>query len=373
LIFTVQGYSSVLQALPQGLRRMVPPNVAVVIGNAVNFAASVAALLLSRSLVKYAWFNAGAETASALFVLISVRFVWHTRLVAVPSRARSREVLAFSLQSQLGWISDLINLQSDKIVIGLLVSAQAAGTYQLGSSVAGAIRAVGVISVSAMIPTATAMIAKEGRDAVGRLARHYLPRVLALTMPIFAVTAVCAPFLFTLWVGGAHHGVVPVLIALNVAYAVNIATGVPSTLSIADGRPGFVSRNSLQMAALNLVLTLALAPLLGLPGVVLGTVIAVSNLSAVFIASFADSYGLSGAEVRNAVVPPTVLAGALVIPFVPLVVLTSHLGDTRLSAAALLAGFGACYLALYWPLASRRGLLPHRLALRWRFTRPAAY
>src|SRR6202453_5140415 len=33
VIFTVQGYSSVLQALPQGLRRMVSPNIALVAGN----------------------------------------------------------------------------------------------------------------------------------------------------------------------------------------------------------------------------------------------------------------------------------------------------------------------------------------------------
>ena len=372
-IFLVQGYSAVLQAVPQGLRRMVPPNVAVVAGNTANFAASVGALIASRSLVPYAWANAAAETASALFVLGSLRYVWRTRLAAVPSRERVREVLGFSLQSQLAWVADLINLQSDKIVIGLLVSPRAAGIYQLASSVAGAVRTVGVISISAIIPTATAMIVSEGRGVVRRLARHYLPLVLGVSLPIFAVTALTSPFLFVVWIHKATaHGEVPILIALNIAFAINITTGVPSTLSIADGRPGFVSRNSLQMAALNLALTVALAPFFGLAGVVAGTVVAVGSVSAVFVVSFARSYGIGAADLRTAIFPSAVLATAVAAPFVPVVVATYHLGSTRLSAAALLVAFVAAYVAIYWPLASRIGVLPQRLALKRLLNRSAA-
>jgi O-antigen/teichoic acid export membrane protein len=371
-IFIVQGYSAVLQALPQGLRRMLAPNAAVVAGNTVNFAASVGALVASRSLVPYAWANAAAEALSALFVLVSVRYVWRSRMAAVPSRERVREVLGFSLQSQLGWIADLINLQSDKIVLGLIVGPRAAGVYQVASSVAAAVRSVGVISISAIIPSATAMIAGEGRAVVRRLALHYAPRALGVSLPIFALTALTAPFLFSVWIHRATHAEVPILIALNAAYAVNIATGVPSTLSIADNRPGFVSRNSLQMAALNLVLTLALAPAFGLAGVVAGTVVAVGGVSAVFIVSFARSYGIDAVELRAAIVRPAALATAVALPFIPLVLVSHHLAGSRLSAGALLFGFAAGYGALYWPLASRIGVLPQRLVLRRALSRSAA-
>jgi O-antigen/teichoic acid export membrane protein len=372
VIFTVQGYNAVLQALGQGLRLMVPANVAGIIGNVVNFAASVGALFASRSLVPYAWANAAAEAASALIMLVSVRWVWRTHLVALPSRARVREVLGFSLSSQLGWIADLINQQSDKIVIGLLVGARAAGTYQLGASVAIAIREVGVIAISAMIPTATASITSVGREVIRRLAQHYMPLVLGVSLPIFALTAVVAPFLFTVWIDAPAKGVVAVLIALNAAYAVNIMTGVPSTLSLADGRPGFVSRNSLVMAALNLALTLALAPFFGLAGVVAGTVIATGLISAVFVVSFARSYGLSAADLLEAILPSTLLASAVAVPFVPLVVATHHLGSGRLAAAGLLAAFSLCYAAVYWPLASWIGVLPEQLMLKRMLPRSAA-
>jgi O-antigen/teichoic acid export membrane protein len=372
VIFTVQGYSSVLQALPDGLRRMVPSNVALTAGNTVNFAASVATLLISRSLVPYAWANAGAATASALFMLVSARVVWGSRLASFPSRVRVREVLGFSVQSQVGWISDLINLQSDKIVIGVLVGARAAGTYQIASSVAGAIRAVGVISISAMIPSATSAIVEQGRDAIRRLVHHYLPLVLGVSLPLFAITAVTAPFLFTVWIGHPVHGAVAILIALNVAYAINIMTGVPSTISIADGRPGFVSRNSLQMATLNLALTIGLAPVLGLAGVVIGTVVAVSFFSGLFVVSFARSYRIDAGEVRDAIVPASLLSVAVAAPFVPIVVALRHLAVGRVSAGALLLAVVLGYVAVYWPLASRLRMLPERLLFGRFFSRTVA-
>lgn len=371
--FVVQGYSAVWQALPQGLRRMVPPNAAIVVGSAVNFAASIGALLASRSLVPYAWANAGAEVVSALLVLGSVRYVWRTRMMAMPSRARVREILGFSVQSQLVWVADLINLQSDKIVLGLLVGPRAAGVYQLASSVALAVRTVGIISISAITPTATAMIAEQGREVMHSLALHYMPRVLAVSLPAFALSALGAPLLFTVWIHHVAPGAVTILIALNLGYAVNIATGVPSTLLIAEGRPGFVSRNSLQMAVLNVVLTVALAPFLGIAGVVAGTVIAVASLSVVLILSFARACGIEARELRAALLPPTALAGTLLLPFIPAAVLAHRLTDSRLGAAALLAALCAAYGAVYWPLASRMGVLPHRLTLKRPLRRSTRY
>jgi O-antigen/teichoic acid export membrane protein len=293
-----------------------------------------------------------------------VKYVWPHRMGARPSRERIRAVLGFSLKSQIGWVADLVNLQTDKIVIGLLVSAKAAGTYQLGSSVAGGIRTLGAISVSAMIPSATAAISTEGRQAVRRLALHYLPRALGVALPVFAASALVAPFLFVAWIGGHTRGAIVVVIALNAAYAVNILTAVPSTISIADGRPGFVSRNSLGMAALNVVLTLALAPILGLDGVVLGTVVAVVLFSVIFVVSFARLYGLSGHDMWAAIAPSALLSLLLCAPLVPVVLVTRHLAVNRASAAGILIAVDCVYAAVYWPAASRLGILPERLTLK---------
>jgi O-antigen/teichoic acid export membrane protein len=366
VIFIVQGYSAVLQGLSQGLRRTVPANTAVVLGNSINFGASVFALLTAHSLVRYAWFNAGAETIGAILVVITIPLVWRGNVVRIPSRRIIRQVLAYSLRSQITWIADVVNLQTDKLVIGLLVGPAAAGIYQLASSVASAVRNMGVISIGMMIPTTAAAITTEGRTAVRRMAVRYMPLVLGVSFPIFVVSALGAPFVFTLWLGSTgDHGVVPILIALDVVYAINVATGVPSTVALADGRTDLTSRNAISMAGFNAVLTLGLAPVFGLAGVVAGTVVAVGSFSIGFIVRFARTYGLTLADMREAIEPAALLAVVTAVPFVAPVLATAHLGDTRVRAGVLLAMLVACYGAVYWPLASWLGILPQRLALRW--------
>jgi len=366
VIFVVQGYSGVVQGLPQGLRRTVPANAAVVLGNTTNFGASVTALFLGHSLVRYAWFNAGAETIGAILVVTTIPLVWRGNFARIPSRRIVRQVLAYSLRSQISWLADVVNLQTDKLVIGLLVSPAAAGIYQLASSIASAVRNLGVISIGMMIPTTAAAIATEGRAAVRRMAVRYMPLVLGVSLPIFVLTALGAPFVFTLWIGPiGHHGVVPVLIALDVVYAINLATGVPSTVALADGRTDLTSRNAIYMAGSNALLTLALAPVFGLAGVVAGTVVALGSFSIVFIVRFARTYELTLADMRRAIEPAALLAVIAGVPFVAPVLAAAHLGDTRVRAGVLLVTLVACYVAVYWPLASWLGILPQRLALRW--------
>lgn len=370
-IFIAQGYTGALVALPHGLQQMMPPNVMTMIGNTVNFAASVAVLLTSGSLVIYAWANAAAEAFTILLVAIAARRVWRQRLAAFPSRAVVRDVLAYSIRVQASWLADLINMTADRILIGVFVDVRAAGAYALGASVAAGIRSVGVLTVSAMIPTATAEIVKGAGEAVRGLFRRYAPLTLGLSLPVFALGMLSAPYLIMAWLGERPQDATTVLVVLLLAYAANVATGVPTTTLLADGKPGFVSANAMATAAVNVVLSLALAPVLGLWGVLIGTGVAIIGLSVVLIVRFMRSYGLTRADARRAFLPPTLLAAGIAAPLVPLVVATAELADGRLSALPLLAGVTLLYGVPYWLLASRARLIPERLTPSALLRRPA--
>ncbi len=58
----------------------------------------------------------------------------------VPSKAIVSEVLAFSLKSQVAWIGDLVNNQTDKIIIGVLIDVRAAGAYEIANRVVIALK-----------------------------------------------------------------------------------------------------------------------------------------------------------------------------------------------------------------------------------------
>lgn len=360
-IFVAHGYAAVLAALPMGLRQMMPPNVALMIGGVVNFTVSVVVLLTSDSLVVYAWANAAAETATIGMMLIAVRRVWRAGIVAMPTWGLAKDVLGFSARAQAGWIADIVSMTSDRIVLGVIVDARAAGAYALASSVAMAIRSVGVLTVSAMIPTATADLVHGARDALRRMFRHYGPLSMGIAMPVFTLGGLAAPFLMIAWLGERTPDSVAILIVLCVAYAANVATGVATTLLTADGRPGFVSAFAACAAALNLVLSIGLGIAFGLWGVMAGTLISIVLLSVLLIVRFMREYQLSRADARRTFAPPTLLALAVAVPVVPVVVATEALGDTRWSAVALLVGVTLLYGVPYWLLAGRFGLLPARI------------
>jgi len=359
-IWTLNGLDGVLTAVGIGLRNMVPPNIATSAGATINFAFSVAALALSTSLVVYALANVAAGVVALLPAFLALRHVWRSPYVAWPSRVLVNEVLAFSVKNQLGWFADLVNFQTDKVIIALMVDIRAAAVYEIASRVVLAVRSVAVLSVSAMIPTAAARIVEEGREVIGEMYRRYTLRSCAVAFPLFALTSVTAPFLLIAWLKTAPGDAELLVPFLTLAYFVNITTGVGSTIAIGAGHPGFVSANSVLIAGLNVVLTVALAPALGLWGVVAGTFVAVTAGSLIFNSRFLRLFSLSLRDLLAAVVPPGLLALGLAIPPAALA-LAVGVPEGRPSAIFWLAIAGSAYVIPYWLIATRRGYLPERL------------
>jgi O-antigen/teichoic acid export membrane protein len=359
-LWTLNGLFGALNAVGLGLRRMVPPNVGTTIGVSINFAFSVAALLASSSLVVYALANAAAAVVALVPTFLAMRYVWRAPYVALPSRALVREVLAFSVKDQIGWLADLVNFQTDKVIIALLVDVRAAAVYEIASRVVFAVRSVAILTVSAMVPTAAARIVDEGREVIGEMYRRYTLRSSALSFPLFTLTAVTAPFLLIAWLGEAPGDSELLVPFLTLAYFVNMTTGVGTTIAIGAGHPGLASANSVAIAIMNVVLTLALAPWLGLWGVVTGTFIAVTLGSVAFDLRFLRVFDLPLRDLIAGTLPAAALALGLGIPPAALA-LTVGVPSGRPAAIALLFVATAVYAIPYWLIATRRGFLPGRL------------
>jgi O-antigen/teichoic acid export membrane protein len=359
-IWTLNGVDGVFSAVGLGLRRMVPPNVSTTIGVTINFAFSVAALVASSSLTLYAAANAAASVVALIPSFLAMRYLWRTPYLALPSRALVKEVLAFSIKDQVGWIADLINFQTDKVIVALIVGIQAAAVYEIAARVVLAVRSVAVLSVSAMVPTAAARIIDEGREVIGEMYRRYTLRACAISFPLFTLTAVTAPFLLIAWLGNAPGDSELLVPFLTLAYFVNMTTGVGTTIAIGAGHPGLASANSVMIAILNVILTVALAPWLGLWGVVGGTFLAVTLGSLAFNLRFLRLFGLPVHDLTAGTVPTGVLALGLGIPPAALAAAVG-LPSGRLSAIALLAVATVIYAIPYWLIATRRGFLPRQL------------
>lgn len=359
-IWTLNGIDGVFNAVGLGLRRMVPPNVSTTIGVTINFAFSVAALLASSSLVLYAGANAAAGVLALVPSFFAMRYVWRAPFLAFPSRALVKEVLGFSIKDQIGWLADLVNFQTDKVIVALMVDIRAAAVYEVASRVVLAVRSLAVLTVSAMVPTAAARIVEEGREVIGEMYRRYTLRACSISFPLFTLTAVSAPFLLIAWLGEAPGDAELLVPFLTLAYLVNMTTGVGTTIAIGAGHPGLASANSVMIAIVNVILTVALAPLFGLWGVVGGTFLAVTIGSLAFNWRFLRLFGLPLRDLAAGAVPTAVLALGLGIP-PAILALAVGVPDGRLSAIVLLVVATAIYAIPYWLIATRRGFLPSRL------------
>ncbi len=303
-------------------------------------------------------------------VYVVMRRLWDGPFLALPSRGLVREVLGFSVKDQLGWVAELVNLQTDKIVIALAVDIRAAAVYEIASRVVMAMRGAAIMSVSAMVPTAAAEIVAEGREVVGGLYRRFTQRSCAVSFPLYVLGAVTAPFLLIAWLNRAPGDSELLVPFLTLAWAFNVSTGGGSTIALGAGHPGLVSFNAGLVAILNVILTVALAPAFGVWGVVAGTFLALIFGSIRFTSRFLKLFDLPWSDFTGSVGPTAALAVGLAIPSALLAIFVGT-PDDRLTAVALLAVSVPLYVVPYWLLATRFDLLPEKLRFPGRRAGPS--
>lgn len=358
-------YAAVVNAVPLGLRRMGPPNVASTAGNLINFAASVAALALSTQLTIYALANAAAAVVSFALAIGSLLYVWATPLVRRPSLRRTRAVMSFSVKSQMVRLADLVNTQTDKLIIATVLGPRTAGAYEIGNRVVQGVLSLGLLTISALIPTATADLVKRGRQVISEYFARYTVRSMAIGLPMFGALCVSAPYLIVAWLGQTPPDTAQIIVLLSVAFAVSMSTGVAMTLVVADGRPGMVAQTAALVVFLNVSATLVATPLFGLWGVLIATVATEITVSLIFMWRFHRRYALDGSAFLEAVSAPLGIAFVTAMPFVLWYAIAAGTPSGRGPALLGVLATGGVYAVVCWLLESRRSMLPEKLSAEW--------
>lgn len=356
-------FSAVLGAVPVGLRRMGPPNAAATAGNVVNFVASLIALEVSSSLTAYAIANAIAAAIGIAFSVAVLVYVWSGPYMRRPSRAHARGIISFGVKSQMVNLAQLVNVQTDKLVIAGMLGPRTAGAYEIGNRVVQGALSLGLMTLAALIPTATADLVKRGRGVIAEYLSDYTVRSLAIGWPLLGALCVCAPYLLLAWLGEVPPDASAIIVLLSISFAISLATGVAMTLVVSDGHPGLVAQTAALVVGLNVVATLVAAPLIGLWGVLAATLVAELVASAVFLARFHRRYELPLGLFFAAIRGPALVSVLVAVPFAIwyLVVGTSAPNRGLAVVGALVTG--GLYGIACWLLGTRFELLPEKLRL----------
>lgn len=348
--------NSIISAYPIGLRRMVVPNVGIAMGAMINFIASVGAIALGAGLPGYALANAGAGLVSIVLLAVMVVRLEGRLPLSRPRTLQAREFYAFAIKLQLVRLMDLVNYQTDKIVIGFAVSPAAAGAYELANRVALAVRDIAVYATSAVGIELTTLYRTEGMEMLKRRYARLTEVAATLGIPVVLLTMALAPLLLHAWLGHVPHGSVGVLLGLCTAYLVAVSTSIGYALVMATGEPGLVARTASGAALANVILTVMLAPEFGLWGVLAGTVIALTGGALAQVVVVHRRYGLPRLAYTRAVLPALAFFGLSALPVAAIAYGAGHV--PRGAAAVLLLGLAVAYMAVCSAWAARAGRLP---------------
>jgi len=171
-------------------------------------------------------------------------------------------------------VSTLVIYGLDRIVLGAFGSASSVGLYE------GPVRAHNVfyalngsVAVTAL-PTAASLRAGGDAPRLRELAVRGSRYTLAVTVPLAVTAIVLAAPALEVWLGERYRGGGTAL-AILVSYWLLLGQlAVTPNFLVGAGRPRDAARVVVGIAALNLALTLALTPSLGLEGPALGTAVA---------------------------------------------------------------------------------------------------
>jgi O-antigen/teichoic acid export membrane protein len=247
---------------------------------------SLVALVSSLTLVKAFAVSCVGFFVQALSQTVVLAMLTRGGRRSRTSRAQRREMLAFGCWMQLNGISELLNNQTDRFVVGAIAGVPMVGTYEIGNTVGRSGRLIPGQYLAALGPRMTSLFTAGDRLA---LETQYLSsfKVLAcVSLPLTGLLAAAGGPAVRTWLGTRPAHVVAVIVLLVLGYAINSLTGPASSWVRASGRPGLETSYGALQTVVNVALTIPGAWLFGLVGVVSATSVAAVVASTYFLVVF---------------------------------------------------------------------------------------
>ncbi|MFP4381661.1 MAG: lipopolysaccharide biosynthesis protein [Candidatus Sumerlaeia bacterium] len=199
----------------------------------------------------------------------------------------------------------------DKIFISRFVSLAAAGTYQIGSTLAVVVREFMRLGVSALLPAIADMAARDDRIGLRRVHRQATRLFVCLCAPGFFYVAAMAPIIIQAWLGSPDSQSALALSLLSLAFFANVILAPSMETAAALHLSRLHMWTALFAAICNIILNYFFVQKFGFMGPPLASILSLSVASIIFLARVLhrldDGFG---AFLTNALLRPIIMAGA---------------------------------------------------------------
>ncbi len=358
VLFAASNCIGAMSAVQAGLQRMEVTNIVGFVASIIKVLATVLFLetghgvrgLLYANAIVFAFF--GGMAIIAAFVLvpglrISPRCIGKETL---------RALFRFGWRAQVSRLSNLVTFQTDRMIVGIVYRKLGlVGVYYIGEELAGKMRQVPALLVTALLPAASDLDARGDSERLRRLYLVSSKYVAVVTLPLVAFCVGSSGTLMRAWMGSSVPDLetaawVSRILALG--YLANILPGAGVSIALGKGRPDVQMKAGILAMVSNILLTILLVFPLGLYGVALGTAISMFLACGWFLAAMRSVVDVRVGEVlRSAMLWPALAS----VPGFAVCLIADVLGHglvgrvpNAISLGICAAAFGASYLGLIY-------------------------
>ena len=179
-----------------------------------------------------------------------------------PTTTSGRRSVRYGARAWLGGLAHLLNARVDQVLLGLLASQAALGTYAVAVNASEVLFYLPSAVATALLP---AVARSGGAAGVERTLRVFRVVILVTTVAV-VMAAVLGPVLLPVVFGAAYQGAVEPFLWLLPSAIGFVASAVFSNALLASGAPALSSLGPVVSLTVGVTLDLVLIPRLGASG-----------------------------------------------------------------------------------------------------------
>ncbi len=172
------------------------------------------------------------------------------------------ETMRYGLRAWLGGLAHLLNARLDQVLLGLLASQAALGTYAVAVNASEILFYLPSAVATALLPA----VARSGRSAGVEQTLRVFRAVVIVTLAAVVVAAALGPLLLPLVFGPDYRGSVEPFLWLLPSAIGFVSSAVFSNALLASGSPALSSLGPVVSLAVGITLDIVLIPRLGATG-----------------------------------------------------------------------------------------------------------
>jgi O-antigen/teichoic acid export membrane protein len=246
--------------------------------------------------------------------------------------------------------ADLVINTLDRVILAAFRSTAVVGLYEGAARPHALVRQLHATLALTVVPVASGFLAADDEERLHDLLLRGTRYVMAIVVPVTVVLMVLSDRILDVWLGPEFVAAAPAMAILLSYWLAASTTGVAGGMLISAGRMRELNRYAWLIAGTNLAMSLALTPVLGLEGVVIGTAVPYVVFTPYLLQITKRTFSFPLGRMAREAWWPAYATGLLVAAVAGLsrlvAPLDSLVGVLLVAAVALAAGW--CAYAVVW-------------------------